>query len=533
MTEPGQCQWCGNPVHWYDTATGRRVPLMPQQIPTTAVPPRFRWCVDAGIARHGTHPSDPDLCRLNHAVLCPTRPEQEQLPDLPTQLAQIRTALGAAHRKLLDHGFTPTPPPEPDNSTPSTDAEPDSHHDAGPPDEDVRHLLAYGDTWLRLLPGRIENLQCVAAHAGRRCMNPVYRPTEGAWQPMPIPAHGSRATQNAINSHAGTMWVWALHPHTHTTQVMRWYQQRCPDHAAPGTPDAAPRDLTPYDPVRHSRYILGDRPHGYDTPTTATGILEDGRQQCTADGCTHGNAGPHETGWLCWTCRPAADRRRRRTAPSRWRNLVAEHTHSPYAARPSRHGVDTVLSAIPVPVIRALGGTLAPDLVALAHSELESRTAAELVDRIERRWGARWANVRLRRHPRDTKPDSYPAHDVARHLLAPTDCRARCEDGWSRDLHTPCPTCLARRRAAVAERRARQEEFADQTGPTPTSPAERTTAHAITHRPDTYRECDGRGGSCGRPVHPPQTQCRPCRGWTHCECGTLHDPTRTCPTCNP
>ncbi|HLL34690.1 MAG TPA: hypothetical protein VK545_12540 [Streptomyces sp.] len=188
--------------------------------------------------------------------------------------------------------------------------------------------------------------------------------------------------------------------------------------------------------------------------------------------------------------------------------------------------VRAVLAALPDKVIRACGGTAPPAVVDTIRAELRHHSAAQLTARIERRWWGGWTHRPLHREP-DEHQDGYRPDDVARWLLAPPPCPARCDDGWMPgDPDTPCPTCRTQRpQPSVAV------GSDDEQAPAAT-PADRTPAEAIAHRP--LRECDGRDGTCGRPVAAPYTTCPSCLDWPRCACGRRHDPDRatTCDACS-
>jgi hypothetical protein len=117
-------------------------------------------------------------------------------------------------------------------------------------------------------------------------------------------------------------------------------------------------------------------------------------------------------------------------------------------SRESRDPVHTVLKALPEPVVRACRGSLPAYLLAAIRTELAYRTPAQLAERIERRWWNRWSNQPIRSNPAVKAPGHSPDH-VAYWLVAPTDCTARCEDGFqAHDTALPCPAC---RREPVPE----------------------------------------------------------------------------------
>ncbi|MFF7652341.1 hypothetical protein ACFZCY_21365 [Streptomyces sp. NPDC007983] len=203
--------------------------------------------------------------------------------------------------------------------------------------------------------------------------------------------------------------------------------------------------------------------------------------------------------------------------------------------------VRAVLSALPGKLLRACGGGVPPAVVQTVRDELLRQSAARLIARIERRWWTTWANRPLEREA-DAGEDGYRPDDVAVWLLAATSCAGRCEDGWHpapadrpTDDDQPCGVCRGGWLLPghgpdrhPDEDDARPDDQA-QAAPTATN---RTPAQAVAYRPP-HRECEGRGGTCGRPVTDPYTQCPSCLGWPRCACGAPYDPARgdACRTC--
>ncbi|GAA1553479.1 hypothetical protein GCM10009731_04590 [Streptomyces globosus] len=110
-------------------------------------------------------------------------------------------------------------------------------------------------------------------------------------------------------------------------------------------------------------------------------------------------------------------------------------------ARGSRDPVQTVLKALPEPVVRACHGRLPAFLLEAIRAELAHRSPAQLADRVERRWWNYWSNQPLRQDPTPRTPGHSPEH-VAYWLISPTDCPVRCEDGFQPlDPAVPCATC--------------------------------------------------------------------------------------------
>lgn len=124
---------------------------------------------------------------------------------------------------------------------------------------------------------------------------------------------------------------------------------------------------------------------------------------------------------------------------------------------PCRHGrlsaEQHVLRALPAPLIRACGGTTPKTAMDLVREQLQNGVPAQrLAGRIERRWFQQWAHRPLSR-PRTDQAQPYGPDDVAVWLVAPTGCRADCEDGWRPDdPGLSCPACRpAAAHRAIAE----------------------------------------------------------------------------------
>ena len=190
------------------------------------------------------------------------------------------------------------------------------------------------------------------------------------------------------------------------------------------------------------------------------------------------------------------------------------------AAAKSPDPVRAVLAALPGAVVRAGAGTTSPMVIATLHAELRHRSPDQLATRIERRWYGRWAHLPLQRKSTEDMEEAYGPDDVALWLLSPTDCPARCEDGWDLDdPDQPCATCLQHGRPTPVS--------ANEVAP---AVADRTVGEAAAARPP-QPECEGRDGSCGVPVAAPYSECPFCLGWPVCRCGCRVDPERPCPSC--
>ncbi|WP_016908953.1 hypothetical protein [Streptomyces xiaopingdaonensis] len=198
------------------------------------------------------------------------------------------------------------------------------------------------------------------------------------------------------------------------------------------------------------------------------------------------------------------------------------------ACRAPRDPARTVLAALPEPLLRACGGALPPTALDVLHAELRTRTPAELINRIGRRWWTSWAHRPLRAEEPDEehRPDT-----VLTRLLAPTPCNGRCEDGWHRadpgrpdEDDRPCPVCRGGRLLRATPEHDDEEHDEPSEGD-PRKVADRPLSEALADAPP-FRECEGRDGACGLPVADPYPYCPACLGWPRCSCGRRFDPER-------
>lgn len=197
-------------------------------------------------------------------------------------------------------------------------------------------------------------------------------------------------------------------------------------------------------------------------------------------------------------------------------------------AAPPRHPLRAALAALPEKLIRACGGTAPRRAVETIEAELAFRTPVQLAERIERRWWGGWASRPLQRKS-DGADEGYGPDDVAVWLVAPHPCRARCEDGWQPDdPGRLCPVCRGASARRLAERDDDEDGYPEQRAQREAAAtgADRTVARAVAARPP-QPECEGRGGTCGRPAAAGHTRCPACLGWPWCGCGRRrYDPSR-------
>lgn len=316
-TGTDRCKYCGTPVEWFDRYDTQRIPLTPE-VPSGGVPARFRWHVSQGVAYPGADPRSDLHCRLPHPAVCPALEHR----DLPDELNDLVVKLGVRMRAQVARGrFVPFLAPEAEEEI----GEPEPQAETAP--DNTRHTMQYSEK-LRLAPGRIEDLRCIAAlEDGERCPNGVFVVDEGAWELADLPHAPGRAGQMLLSQTGGAMWVWSLKGGDFTA-VTRWLKQRCPVHEGPSNaPDHGPREWVEFHPLRHSEHVVSERPQGYDPPSAAKGItVHDGPrngQQCATDGCYNTTVTSEQQGWLCWRCAKSAKRRehtrrrRRRTENGR------------------------------------------------------------------------------------------------------------------------------------------------------------------------------------------------------------------------
>ncbi|WP_371601919.1 hypothetical protein OG345_01335 [Streptomyces sp. NBC_01220] len=123
--------------------------------------------------------------------------------------------------------------------------------------------------------------------------------------------------------------------------------------------------------------------------------------------------------------------------------------------RPGADPVGYLLHALPPPLIREFCDRYPGELVALIRRELGRRTPDQLLDRVERRWNARWSHTL---QEKDEEGRRRQPREIAEQLLRPGLCaEPGCEDGRLITTDSPCPLCvnpLHRFVPAQADRRA-------------------------------------------------------------------------------
>ncbi len=99
-----------------------------------------------------------------------------------------------------------------------------------------------------------------------------------------------------------------------------------------------------------------------------------------------------------------------------------------------------VLQALPHQLLQALGGRVPSTVHDLIHQEIAVRSAAQLRERVERRWNLRWAHA-LGELDEDGRR-RWSAQDIAEQLLRPGSCTdPLCEDGYHLTTDAPCAHC--------------------------------------------------------------------------------------------
>ncbi|MEU6332014.1 DUF6083 domain-containing protein [Streptomyces sp. NPDC047049] len=308
------CSYCSCPVEWFDRYDDRRIPLMPKEFPLALIPPKYRWYVDGGVAYTGTLRGYM-YCRLAHTTICPALNHD----DLDDELQPLVTRLGVRMQKNIEAGqFTPRSP----ESRDAAEIEEPEPANAAPAGEE-RHTLRY-NTNLRLAPGRIEDLQCIATtQRGQRCSNSVYAADEGFWEHMEIPHAPGRQGELILNATGGMMWVWTLAP-LDFGAATRWFKQHCDVHAESPAPEYSPREWVDFHPIKHGSFIVGDKPQGYPEKESLQVPIHMGPKttRCETASCHNSTVMTVPEGWLCWQC---AKRTKRRTAVhSRWQGARSD-----------------------------------------------------------------------------------------------------------------------------------------------------------------------------------------------------------------
>ncbi|MFD0629156.1 hypothetical protein ACFQ2K_47635 [Streptomyces sanglieri] len=107
---------------------------------------------------------------------------------------------------------------------------------------------------------------------------------------------------------------------------------------------------------------------------------------------------------------------------------------------PGNDPIRFIMQGFPQPLLQALGHRVPRTLPDILFEELKHRTAAQLLDRIERRWSNRWSHAI---HERDEENRRrWAPQEIAEALVRPSSCSNRaCEDGYLLADGAPCPYC--------------------------------------------------------------------------------------------
>lgn len=311
-----RCTLCDHHVWYFDREDGGRIPLVPGQFPTRAVPPRARWSVDGGQARFGD--MGRASCWIAHPSVCPGVDHD----DNDEELAGARRALAWRTRKAIEEGRFTAPLRVSIDEAEDAPVEAPAHH--GPRDiVDIFGTLMLG-------PNTVDKIRCVSLSASKdqRCGNTVFDENEryqGQWveAEVPVPAGRVRGRAHQDDLWAGQMmWVYVLAGVDRDEQV-RWRDQRCHDHAdGSSLADALGPEWVRFSLFRHDVYISTQKP---THAKKAEKESREGRVRCAGHDCINGKVGavrPHEVinglGWLCWKCRPKHERRK--VVERRWQN---------------------------------------------------------------------------------------------------------------------------------------------------------------------------------------------------------------------
>ncbi|MEU8828826.1 DUF6083 domain-containing protein [Streptomyces sp. NPDC048636] len=298
-----RCLYCHHRIEWFDRFGGGRIPLLPKEFSSRAVPDRCRWSVVNGLAYIGD--GGRDRCRIAHPTMCPAVEHEDNDPALEG----ARRAHATRTRKWIDEGAFIPAAKGPGDEEEVTDQRVPTQV------SDVRHVMFYLHT-LWIAPTTIYALRCVArAHSsGSRCKNPVFNSDirEGYWDQRDIPVPPGRAGQETLWA-GRQMWVYNLSG-LETGEMQRWLGQRCSSHGPSSpAPDDTPPEWNQFNTWRHAKFILYERPAGVPESQSPLSALWKPQEPttCAGTGCNNGRLGAVEEGWLCRRCKPVHAKRER------------------------------------------------------------------------------------------------------------------------------------------------------------------------------------------------------------------------------
>ncbi|MGW2513883.1 DUF6083 domain-containing protein [Streptomyces scopuliridis] len=300
-----RCLYCHHLVEWYGRFDGGRIPLIPKEFPSGAVPERCRWSVSGGVAYIGA--GGRGTCRIAHPTMCPDVDHGDNDPDLEG----ARRAHAVRTQKWINEGVF-VPMVRADHERDVIDQQVLTQAD------DTRHVMSYL-YMLWIAPTTIDKLRCVAlAHSsGARCKNLVLESElyEGHWGQVDIPVPPGRAGRETLWS-GQQMWVYNLNS-LDADGYKRWISQRCHSHGAGSpAPDATPPEWRRFDTWKHSMYILHEAPSWPMDQRLGHPLLSllqplQKPTPCADTTCRNSSIATVEEGWLCWRCKPVHERRTR------------------------------------------------------------------------------------------------------------------------------------------------------------------------------------------------------------------------------
>ncbi|MBT2439982.1 hypothetical protein J7E93_07575 [Streptomyces sp. ISL-36] len=269
----------------------------------------LRWSIFNGIAHYGDDGTG--HCRIAHPAICPAVEHDDDL----TAFQGLRLRYAVQTKAWIDKGeFVPA---QREREVTETEVSEQFIRIESP----VRHIIDYPPARF-LAPTAIDKVQCIvrATTTNQRCNNTVFDPErpEGHWEQVDIPMPSGRA--GAATLWAGQkMWVYSLTA-LYTDAWRRWRYQRCTAHESTTAPDATMDEWLRFETLRHSEFIVYDRPEDLYKRKIESGASlfrpSPGRYKCA--NCTNRSYEPQSKDWLCWQCAPVAARRER--VHAKWRS---------------------------------------------------------------------------------------------------------------------------------------------------------------------------------------------------------------------
>ncbi|MFC7930380.1 hypothetical protein [Streptomyces cinereoruber] len=107
---------------------------------------------------------------------------------------------------------------------------------------------------------------------------------------------------------------------------------------------------------------------------------------------------------------------------------------------PGNDPIAFIMQGFPQPLLQALGHRFPRSLPDILFGELDHRTPAQLLARVERRWHTRWSHAIHERDEDDRR--RWSPQEIAEFLVGRGPCRnPACEDGYLIHDDTPCGHC--------------------------------------------------------------------------------------------